>query len=142
MGRARNSSVGAVGLADQQATRFDALFGTRRSDSARPEPAPYVVLLGVAAEAHSDDYVVEVTFDAASWFAQATDIEITELIECDWGGDYPADRVAEHYREAETQPLFSYLEEHRNQKNAPGFECHVDPESARAWLAANRHASI
>jgi len=50
----------------------------------------------IRAEVHSDDYVRQVKFDATKWFESASDQEIINLINCDFGGDYPADSVAEN----------------------------------------------
>ena len=49
----------------------------------------------ICAECHSDDHNVEVAFDATRWFEQATDKQIAELAAVGWGGEYPADAVAE-----------------------------------------------
>ena len=89
----------------------------------------------IKAEAHSDDRVFEVDFDATRWFKQASDEQITALIGCEFGGDYPADEVAVESSNwvYDLQPLFDYLE-----RVDCGFECHVDETDARAWLRANR----
>jgi hypothetical protein len=102
----------------------------------------------IKAECHSDDRNVEVSFDATPWFKQASDKDILDLANCGWGGDYPADEVAEWMagdkgrrgvkRIAE---MFKYLEiihGDPSKKNAQGFECHVDEEDARKCLAENR----
>ena len=138
MGRASNRRH-AITVSDR-AERFDAVFGALRSTNLRSEPTPYIPVIEVWAEAHSDDYVVEIPFEASSWFAQATDEEIIDLAECDFGGNYPADVVAQHYDDGETERLFRYLESQQGEKNAPGFECHVDGDQARAWLNAYRPA--
>lgn len=93
--------------------------------------------LTIAAECHTDDYAIEVRFNAVNWFKQASDQEIIELAECAWRGDYPADKVAE-----ESIRYFKKLESifsHTNQcEDLSGFECSVDEVSAMAWLKANR----
>lgn len=105
-----------------------------------PKNAP-----AVPAEAHSDDRNVEVDFDAAPWFAQASDKDILALAECGFGGDYPADEVARFFTPAEPRmdDLFRYLEIIRAdpaKKDCCGFECHVDHKAALAWIKANRPA--
>jgi hypothetical protein len=93
----------------------------------------------IQAEAHSDDRVFEVQFDAGEWFKQATDDEIGRLARCGWGGDYPADSVA-HFMADHSPPLaklFEYLEHIAglpSKKNVCGFECHVDEDAAMSWL--------
>ena len=93
----------------------------------------------IPAEAHSDDRVFEVPFDAQEWFKQAADEEILRLAESGWSGDYPADSVA-HFM-AERHPplakLFEYLEHIAtlpSKKDLRGFECSVDDEAAMTWL--------
>jgi hypothetical protein len=89
----------------------------------------------IRAECHSDDFCVEVDFDATQWFEQASDDEIKALRDCDWGGDYPADEVAmfmaEHSQEVED--MFKYITL-RHKLEHIGFECHVNPEDAERWL--------
>jgi hypothetical protein len=95
----------------------------------------------IHAEAHSDDYNVEVRFDATAWFRQATGDEIVALADCGWGGDYPADEVARKLSKtiAPLYLLFNYVEAHpaSASNDAVGFECHVDEADARRWLGVN-----
>lgn len=84
----------------------------------------------VKAEVHSDDYRVEIEFDAASWFAQATNDEILALAAIDWGGDYAADNVARFFSDTTTKKLFDY--------SGLGFECHVNEKTAMKWLKLHR----
>lgn len=95
----------------------------------------------IPAEVHSDDYVAESSFDAAPWFAQATDKQIRDLAACGWGGNYPADSVAEWFHDLKQSPevsaVFDYIHLRRRVETI-GFECHVDEEAALAWLAAKR----
>jgi len=90
----------------------------------------------IKAECHSDDHNVEVNFDATTWFKQASDKDILDLDGCGWGGDYPADEVAEFIgnHNKRIAEMFRYLEIVRDQ----GFECNVDEASARKWLKKNR----
>ena len=41
----------------------------------------------INAEAHNDDHVFEVPFDAFGWFEQPTDAEGRALAAYGWGGD-------------------------------------------------------
>jgi len=94
----------------------------------------------IKAEAHSDDDVFEVPFNAVLWFQQATAAEIVALADCGWGGDYPADVVAQFMADQITSiaEMFRYLERIHNTPRGCGFECHVDKPSAIAWLKINR----
>ncbi len=93
----------------------------------------------IKAECHSDDRCVEVNFDATPWFEQATDKQITELANIGWGGDYPADDVADFMEKtnSEIQQMKTYIGL-RQRIETIGYECHVSPEEARSWLKANR----
>ncbi len=93
----------------------------------------------VNAEVHTDDQNVKVEFDAAPWFAQASDEDIMALHEIDWGGGEAADNVAEHFigKHAGIDGLFDYLRAIRN-GCAMGFECSVDDDDVFGWLEQNR----
>lgn len=95
--------------------------------------------LRVHAEAHSDDYRVEVAFDAAPWFAQASDEAIVRLADAEWGTGEAADVVAEHFTRTHERIafMFDYLDTFP-EGAAIGFECSVDPDSAKDWLKQNR----
>lgn len=97
-------------------------------------PKPQFV---IPAEAHTDDRRVEVEFDAIHWFQGASAHEIARLVLCGFGGDYPADEVAQLCAEhnPDLKRLFDYL----SIVNAPrsgvcGFECHVNQDAAMEWL--------
>ena len=92
----------------------------------------------IKAECHADDQVLRATFDATPWFEQASCEDIGKLAACDWGGDYPADEVAQFMAEqdGEVRKMFQYLDIVGNL----GFECHVDRDDAIAWLRMFRHA--
>ena len=94
------------------------------------EPKP-----GITAEAHSDDRMFEVPFDATFWFQQASDQEILKLAKCDWGGDYPADHVAEFM--ADHFPYLASMFKYIIRRDT-GFECYVTGPEAMAWLKANK----
>jgi len=98
----------------------------------------------ISAECHSDDRIVEAEFDAEPWFAQASDVDICKLAACGWGGDYPADETAIFMADIneDVKRVFTYLELVAHKKNHPGFECHVDPQSASAWVLKHRQHLI
>jgi hypothetical protein len=99
-----------------------------------------MAFMPIHAECHSDDYVVEVNFDAEPWFAQASDEELCALARCGWGGDYPADEIARFASEMneDVQRMFAYLELVRQKRDAPGFECHVEERAAIEWISVHR----
>jgi len=95
----------------------------------------------IRAECHSDDYRVEIEFDAQRWFDEATDEEILALARIGWGGDYEADAVAEEFKERETKKLWDYLELGLNMpySNDPvGFECYVEESDALDYVKKAR----
>ena len=99
----------------------------------------------IEAEAHSDDYVISVKFDATPYFVQADDEKLWALYACGWGGDYPGDYVAHHMAELlpSVEHLFTYLasiSDIPSKRDVSGFECHVDRKQAMDWIAANRPA--
>lgn len=91
----------------------------------------------IPAEVHTDDYCIEVPFDALLWFEQASEQAIVKLSECDWGGDYPADVVAQ-----ESSAWFKEIDKvfvHNNHnEDLSGFECSVDGDAALKWLESNK----
>jgi len=91
--------------------------------------------LQVKAECHTDDHAATADFDAAPWFKNADDKDILELVECGFGGDYPADNVAIWMatHNIDIKRMFQYLETRRT-----GFECHVDPTQAVRWIKERR----
>jgi hypothetical protein len=98
---------------------------------------PVVTPLPIGAEVHTDDHDIEINFDASPWFAQASDSEIVELANCGWGGDLPADAVAQE--SVKWYPEIEAILDHKGpHKDLSGFECHVDESDAIAWLEANR----
>lgn len=97
----------------------------------------------IHAEVHSDDYVYETDFDATLWFQSATENEILALAKCEWGGDYPADAVAEFMSDHNTDiaEMFRYLERINRGytgREGCGFECYVDEDDALGWLKENK----
>jgi hypothetical protein len=102
----------------------------------------------IPAEVHTDCRTAEAKFDAERWFEQASDEDILQLNDCGWGGDLPADEVAEYFSDGKLDPnvveVFNVLHILRR-KDDIGFECHVEEEEAIAWLKKNRpwlHAII
>lgn len=90
----------------------------------------------IRAEAHSDDHKFDHTFDATPWFAVARPEEIFALAKCGWGGDYPADAVAQFMGRIERplETMFTYL----TARDDGGFECHVDTGDAMTFLKEAR----
>ena len=93
----------------------------------------------IPAEVHSDDHAIEVTFNALHWFEQASDEEIQGLIDCDFGGDYPADAVSDWTRDydPEVAKMYEYIEA-RHPIDGIGFECQVARGDAEEWIRDNR----
>jgi hypothetical protein len=103
---------------------------------------PTDVTRAILAEAHSDDRIVEVTFDASGYFAIAPAEAICKLARNDWGRCYEADAVAQHFAQYNEglSRLFEYLEilKRYPRRTDVGFECTVDPDSAISWLKTMR----
>lgn len=101
----------------------------------------------ISARAYSDDLVFDITFDAASWFRQASDEEILALSSAGfsgWGCDYAADDVARFHEESKESSksdhlaaMFGYL---IYKDGKIGFECQVDKDDALRWLETHRSA--
>ena len=97
----------------------------------------------IKARTHSDDHNVETEFDAVHWFTIATDTQILNLADCDWGGDYAADEVAQWSSDLydDVGKVFTYLatiQDDPAKKDVSGFECYVDEADAMAWLKDHR----
>ncbi|WP_341744656.1 hypothetical protein [Azonexus hydrophilus] len=94
----------------------------------------------ISATAHDDDYCYEVEFNAAPWFAQASEAEIIELHETGWMNDQPADEVARFCSSTHDglKQMFAYAELAHTGDHPCGFECSVDKDEALAWLKACR----
>lgn len=90
----------------------------------------------IRAKTYSDDHAVEVNFDATPWFDQALPQDILDLADCGWGGDYPADHVAEYFEAdiSAIEKMFDYVRATQSTRNAQGFECYIDEDDAKAWL--------
>jgi hypothetical protein len=92
---------------------------------------------------HSDDGVVEVQFDASSWFNQASEKEILDLARCGWKNDYPADQVVFYMsdRDQRIADMMKYLELIKNdpmKKDLGGFACAIDETESLVWLKQHR----
>jgi hypothetical protein len=86
----------------------------------------------IKAEIHSDDHVFEYEFDAEPWFKQATALEIKKLVECGFGGDYPADDVA-HFL-ADQDPEIEKVLDYCRKRSDQGFEVHINEEQALDYI--------
>jgi hypothetical protein len=112
-------------------------FDPNATDSSPAEDAP----LGAAVRATltADGSIDGVTFDATAWFETASPAELRDLIECGFGGDYPADAVARHFHgmhEEVTKTLDACDD------SGTGYEVHVEKVEAVAWLAMHRADSL
>lgn len=98
----------------------------------------------VSATVSSDDGEVSVDFNAAPWFAQASDDEILGLAAIRWQNGAEADAVAEFFRDNETRDLFDYIgtvnrsRRRRSVQDPLGFEVEVDRDEALGWIARHR----
>lgn len=90
----------------------------------------------IRAEVHTDDHRYEIKFDATEYFEQVPDEPLIRLAIAGWGGDYPADWVAQFYDgyDREITKMFRYLQT----PDSPGFEVHVNEEDALKWIKKNR----
>lgn len=93
------------------------------------------VVGNVAAECWSDDHHIEVKFNAASYFAQASVQDILDLEQCEWSCDQPCDAVALWCENSnpDVERMFTYT-----RIADLGFGCSVDRESAFVWLQQYR----
>jgi hypothetical protein len=95
----------------------------------------------IPAEVHSDDHKATAKFDALPYFIRATDDDLVELVQCDFGGDYPADEVARHLADLDegVGRVFTYLSfEPTSFGETVGFECHVEEGPALLWIKEHR----
>ncbi|MBK4737893.1 hypothetical protein [Noviherbaspirillum pedocola] len=94
----------------------------------------------VYAEVHDDSHFKKEEFDAAPWFAQATEEQIINLHGIGWKGDEPSDVVAEFFEKSNRgiADLFAFCRATHTTRNHVGFECSVDEDSAMDWLKLHR----
>ncbi|VVE17850.1 hypothetical protein [Pandoraea terrigena] len=94
----------------------------------------------VAAAVYTDAKSITVKFDAAAWFAVATDQAIIDLHGIGWTGDYAADDVARHFEDSnpDIEGLFAFCRATNGTREQQGFECLVDEREAMGWLRQHR----
>lgn len=91
----------------------------------------------IQAEVHTGDLMVKVEFNAVAWFEFALPQSIVALAKCGWGGNYAISHtVAMHMTDhnEDVKRMFTYLSIAKD----VGYECHVNEESAMAWLKEHR----
>lgn len=79
--------------------------------------------------------------DATGYLEKASDETIKKLIDCELGGDYPADAIYEHNRGIpELGEIEEYLATDPNKggNDARGYEVHVDETEFERWLGQRR----
>lgn len=134
------------GLIDQlramQASLFARVCPAAQLDQLprKEEPEAAMLTPSIDAEAHDDGHQITAHFDAAAWFAQASDEALWGLYSCGWARDYQADAVAEfyEYRDDDVKKMFELVRISQNTRNPVGFECCVESDQAMAWLAIHR----
>lgn len=91
-------------------------------------------LFAIPANAHTDDYMHVVQFDAEEFFKKATTKQLIDLIECEFGGDYASDAVVESMKGKykDIDDLFAHT------SGDVGFECYVNKDEAIQWILNNR----
>jgi hypothetical protein len=85
-----------------------------------------------------------VRFNAAPWFAQATDEQIKKLAANGWAGSQQADAVAEFFRSSndDIKKLFAFCEascEAGDGSSDIGFCVNIDDDQAMTWLKEKRY---
>ena len=101
------------------------------------------MLFTIPAEVHSDDHKAAASFDALHYFIQASDEDLVALVQCEFGGDYPADALAQHMADLneDVGGVFTYLSfGPENFGEKVGFECHVEERPAILWIKHRRPA--
>lgn len=104
------------------------------------EPEAAVLTPSIDAEVHDDGHQITAHFDAAAWFAQASEEDLWKLYSCGWARDYAADAVAEFYedRDEGVKQMFELVRISQKTRNPVGFECCVESDQAMAWLEIHR----
>lgn len=110
--------------------------------------AKYDVLprIRVRAEVYDETGLKKVEFDAAAWFAQASDDDIIKLRNMGWANDWTSDRIAEYFADSneDIADLLNFCRtNHRTYEpqgfeSSQGFGCSIDEDSAMAWLKQHR----
>ena len=94
----------------------------------------------------TDDYRIEIEFDATPWFEQATEDAIADIAGCaqgngTWGGGYPSDNVVMVLSDSDKRldDLLRYCEiTNEWSSDGVGFECYVDAHDAEEWIRCHR----
>lgn len=94
----------------------------------------------ISARVKTDDDAEEALFDASPYFYHALQQGalgrvITNLSKTGFGGDYPADAVAEFFRDDETKNVFEHVEAY-----SEGFECYLDIDDGCLYHWLSRYA--
>lgn len=102
--------------------------------------APELLTPSIDAEVHDDGHQITAHFDAAAWFAQASEEDLWKLYSCGWARDYTADAVAEFYedRDEGVKQMFELVRISQKTRNPVGFECCIESDQAMAWLEIHR----
>lgn len=95
----------------------------------------------ITARCCSDDREVDITFDATDYFENIKSTSffmsrMNEFITFGFGGNIPADNVAEFFEDSSTQELFDHLKDTDPQDDV-GFECYIVKEDVIKWLKLN-----
>lgn len=94
------------------------------------------------AEAHSDDWVYKVDFNAARYFQTVTAAEILAVLNCDCCNDYPMDEVAQFASgyDTDVKELFGYIRlvNNKRTRNFMRFECSMEKQALLDWLQIHR----
>lgn len=95
----------------------------------------------IAARATDGHGAFPVEFDAAPWFQQASDHEISTLRKQGWCGS-GAETVVAHISRSHARlaTMLDYCDQHHNDPKPIGFECSVDEDEALRWLKRERPA--
>jgi hypothetical protein len=102
----------------------------------------------IAAEIHSDNRLYEVRFEAVQWFKKASDQDILDIAEVDWGNkktNWGCQSTAEialsaKKKNPEIAVLLEYTSQTQDTWCPQGYECTVDGDDAMAWLKVKRPA--
>lgn len=137
--RAQNDKTWIVPLAAYEQLRD--YLKTRISRDAILKSAGWVVPKyegpEVEAEVHTDDRVMQTTFDARPYLQQASDDQLLGILQVGFSGDYCTDDIALYARDHALDPdvveIFAYLNAVQRGKTM-GFECSVDPKDYLRWL--------
>lgn len=94
----------------------------------------------ISARVKTDDDAEEAQFDASPYFYDALqqgtlERVVTNLSKTGFGGDYPADAVAEFFRDDETKNVFEHIEAY-----SEGFECYLDVDDGCLYHWLSRYA--